>query len=189
MSHATPPKNWRTPGITVQIGRRVPVLCLCLLVAVAPQVAANDGPDVGRRENDKQQHMFKTHVVPFIKKYCIQCHGADDPQGGVALHRDTSHPEMLKARKKWRRVLELLEFGAMPPVEADRHPTTAERQAAVKRIENALYHIDCTTGRDPGRVTIRRLNRAEYNNTIRDLLGVDFRPAADFPLRRRRLWF
>src|SRR5262249_27970295 len=35
--------------------------------------------------------------------------------------------------------------------------------------------------RDPGRVTIRRLNRNEYNNTIRDLLGVKFKPAEDFP--------
>src|SRR5204862_6936859 len=44
-----------------------------------------------------------------------------------------------------------------------------------------VFRTDCTGPRDPGRVTIRRLNRAEYNNTIRDLVGVDFKPAADFP--------
>src|SRR5690606_7851020 len=44
-----------------------------------------------------------------------------------------------------------------------------------------LFYIDCSVGPDPGRVTVRRLNRTEYNNTIRDLVGVDFKPAADFP--------
>src|SRR5690606_29839192 len=49
-------------------------------------------------------------------------------------------------------------------------------------IDAELAKTGCGDGpHDPGRVTIRRLNRNEYNNTIRDLLGVDFRPADDFP--------
>src|SRR5439155_26426622 len=51
----------------------------------------------------------------------------------------------------------------------------------VSWISNSLTRLDCTAPKDPGRVTIRRLNRAEYNNTIRDLCGVDFKPADDFP--------
>ena len=50
-----------------------------------------------------------------------------------------------------------------------------------------LANIDGTSVRDPGRVTIRRLNRNEYNNTVRDLIGVDYQPADDF-LGRRGLW-
>ena len=48
-------------------------------------------------------------------------------------------------------------------------------------IDALATKVDCGPARDPGRVTIRRLNRAEYNNTIRDLVGVDFQPADDFP--------
>ena len=48
-------------------------------------------------------------------------------------------------------------------------------------LEAVVLKTDCTGPKDPGRVTIRRLNRAEYNNTIRDLLGIDFHPAEDFP--------
>ena len=48
-------------------------------------------------------------------------------------------------------------------------------------IEITLAKVDCTKKKDPGRATIHRLNRAEYNNTIRDLVGVDFQPAEDFP--------
>ena len=51
----------------------------------------------------------------------------------------------------------------------------------IEWIESKLFHVDCNLPRDPGRVTIRRLNRTEYNNTIRDLVGVDFKPAKDFP--------
>src|SRR5262249_19009088 len=52
---------------------------------------------------------------------------------------------------------------------------------ALAWIDARFGAVDCTKQRDPGRVTIRRLNRAEYNNTIRDLVGIDFQPADDFP--------
>ncbi len=48
-------------------------------------------------------------------------------------------------------------------------------------IKSSQTLVDCGRTFDPGRVTIRRLNRLEYNNTIRDLVGVDFHPADDFP--------
>src|SRR5262249_21734368 len=48
-------------------------------------------------------------------------------------------------------------------------------------LDRTLFAVDCGLKRDPGRVTIRRLNRTEYNNTIRDLVGVNFQPAEDFP--------
>ena len=57
----------------------------------------------------------------------------------------------------------------MPP-KKKAQPTTAEKEFVIGWIENALTKVDCTAPKDPGRVTLRRLNRAEYNNTIRDLL-------------------
>src|SRR5690349_16717502 len=57
----------------------------------------------------------------------------------------------------------------------------AEMELLDRWLDAVVYKVDCTGPRDPGRVTIRRLNRAEYNTTVRDLLSVDFQPARDFP--------
>jgi hypothetical protein len=72
-----------------------------------------------------------------------------------------------------------LEAHEMPP-ENKPQPTPAERELIARWIEAEVLGCDCEHP-DPGRVTLRRLNRAEYNNTIRDLVGVDFRPADDVP--------
>src|SRR5258705_1674402 len=67
----------------------------------------------------------------------------------------------------------------MPP-EKKPQPTPEERELITAWIQSEIFKCDCDHP-DPGRVTIRRLNRAEYNNTIRDLVGVNFQPADDFP--------
>ncbi len=59
-------------------------------------------------------------------------------------------------------------------------PNRAQRERLVEWIQTTLTAVDCKI-KDPGQITLHRLNRAEYNNTIRDLVGVDFKPAADFP--------
>lgn len=68
----------------------------------------------------------------------------------------------------------------MPPADQPQ-PSTAERIEMIEWISTALADRECAGPRDAGRVTLRRLNRFEYNNTIRDLVGIDFRPADDFP--------
>ncbi len=125
---------------------------------------------------------FQTQVAPFLKKHCLECHGAKDPEGGIALHNFDSEKSVTKARKIWEKVLPMLQIEAMPPVEEGRErPTHDDYLAVASWLEDKLFNIDCKLERDPGRVTVRRLNRVEYNNTVRDLLGVDFEPANDFP--------
>ncbi len=125
---------------------------------------------------------FQTQVAPFVKKHCVECHGEKDPEGGIALHNFDSEKSVQKARKVWEKVLPMLQIEAMPPVEEGRErPTHDDYLAVASWLEDKLFNIDCKLDRDPGRVTVRRLNRAEYNNTVRDLLGVDFEPAKDFP--------
>ena len=68
----------------------------------------------------------------------------------------------------------------MPPDDRPQ-PSEAESTRLTQYLESLLSKASCKTTQDPGRVTLRRLNREEYNNTIRDLVGVDFRPADDFP--------
>ena len=125
---------------------------------------------------------FQTQIAPFLKKHCLECHGADTAEGGIALHNFDSEKSVQNSRKVWEKVLPMLQIEAMPPVEEGRErPTHDDFLAVTSWLEDKLYNIDCKLERDPGRVTVRRLNRAEYNNTVRDLLGIDFEPANDFP--------
>lgn len=125
---------------------------------------------------------YQQQIAPFVKKYCVECHGSDSSEGGIALHNFDSEKSVQKSRKVWEKVLPMLQIEAMPPVEDGRErPTHDEFLAITSWLEDKLFNIDCKIDRDPGRVTVRRLNRNEYNNTVRDLLGVDFEPAKDFP--------
>lgn len=123
---------------------------------------------------------FVKDVNPFIKKHCARCHNKDKKSSEVILDQFENADSVTTQRKIWLSFLEMLEGEEMPP-EDEPQPTGEERAAIVGWIKQELANFDCAKISDPGRVTIRRLNRVEYNNTIRDLLGVDFQPAADFP--------
>ncbi|MFO0868838.1 MAG: DUF1592 domain-containing protein [Pirellulales bacterium] len=150
----------------------------CLASAWCPKgrVAAADPPPV----DDVQT--FRGPVLAIVKRHCLSCHGPRKQEAELDLGRFPDHASVLAQPAPWRTVLDMIESDAMPP--ADRPRLTAEeKRTLVRYLERTLYQLDCErdSAVDPGRVTIRRLNRVEYNNTVRDLLGVDFRPADDFP--------
>lgn len=122
---------------------------------------------------------FKEEVAPVLLKYCVGCHGGDDPKGDLALDGFKDEAAALKAARTWREVRTRLHEREMPP-EGKPQPSEAEREQVIRWIDAALLQLASQT-KNPGRVTIRRLNRAEYNNTIRDLVGVHFQPADEFP--------
>jgi len=126
--------------------------------------------------------IFKEEIRPFVQKYCGDCHNADDPEGGIDVLAFASEDDIVKGagRKSWEKILTMIEIGAMPPIDAEQ-PSLEDREKHVAWLEDKLFNLDCEMIDDPGRVTVRRLNRAEYNNTVRDLLGVEFKPADDFP--------
>jgi hypothetical protein len=83
-------------------------------------------------------------------------------------------------REKWEIILRRLEAGEMPPRGLPR-PDAGDLKTVTTWIQSEFDRADKAMKPEPGRVTARRLNRSEYNNTIRDLLGVDVNPAKDFP--------
>jgi hypothetical protein len=154
------------------------VAALLALSPAAPRAAgqgqaAAGGPGTG-------PPTFTRQVAPLLAKYCTRCHGGRRPRGDLPLdvYKDDQRP--LKDRDVWERVAANLRAGEMPPAGKPR-PTPAELETITGWIDQAVLGVNCTGPRDPGRVTLRRLNRAEYNNTIRDLVGISFRPADDFP--------
>ena len=124
---------------------------------------------------------FETRVKPFLAEFCFPCHGnKGEAKNGLNLQSFETAQTLISQRNHWEDVVSMLRRSEMPPLEEDQ-PEDADRQAVAAWLESELTRIDRVTPPDPGRVTARRLNRNEYNNTIRELLGVDMRPADDFP--------
>jgi hypothetical protein len=123
---------------------------------------------------------FAKDVAPLVSRYCVKCHGGAKPRGGLALDKFTDDASVLKKRWVWEQVADNLRSGDMPPPGKQR-PSAAEIDTLNNWLDAVVFQTDCNAPKDPGRVTIRRLNRAEYNNTIRDLVGIRFQPADDFP--------
>ena len=123
---------------------------------------------------------FSKEGVAFLDKHCVQCHGDKVKKAGLTLHTFRDNAAVLNQRKVFQNVLQMLASGEMPPEKRPR-PTPAELEAFTKSVRGIFEEAERNTKPDPGRVTIRRLNRTEYNNTIRDLVGVDFNPTEDFP--------
>ncbi len=122
---------------------------------------------------------YEKHIKPLVTRYCYDCHGDGMKKGGLALDSYPDAAAMSRDLKTWETVLNNLRNRVMPP-EKKPQPSQTERDLLAVWIERVVFQCDCDHP-DPGRVTLRRLNRTEYNNTIRDLVGVNFRPADDFP--------
>ena len=130
---------------------------------------------------DSKPTSFANFARPFIQQYCADCHGNEKQKADLNLEAFEGEPALYKKRELWEIVRDMLAEREMPP-EKKAQPSEEERIRMVQFINAELAKFDCAELSRPGRVTLRRLNRAEYNNTIRDLMGVDFSPAADFPL-------
>ena len=129
---------------------------------------------------DRSPQSFETVVRPFLKHYCLECHSGIDAQRGVRLDKNFAAAAGVQDAETWRNVLKMLRTRKMPPEDRLR-PKDEQYDKVSAWLEAALDQADRKGPANPGRVTIRRLNRAEYTNTIRDLLGVEFDAAADFP--------
>jgi hypothetical protein len=144
------------------------------VIADQPQKAAG-------KPHAEADALFVARVQPFLKTYCIDCHGGDEPDAGLRLDKFGSELEAGRHALQWEKIQAMLTKKAMPPADHEPRPTEDETKLVLAWIDRTFFHVDCSRGRDPGRVTVRRLNRTEYNNTVRDLVGVNFQPAADFP--------
>ncbi|HSI72566.1 MAG TPA: DUF1592 domain-containing protein [Fimbriimonas sp.] len=113
----------------------------------------------------------------FLAKNCVSCHTGAAASGGVALDNLKTKADFLKHRDVAERAGRMIESGLMPPKSMPQ-PSTAEKKAVSAYV--AAIAAECTI-KDPGRVTMRRLNRLEYDNTIRDLTGLDLHLSEDFP--------
>jgi len=123
---------------------------------------------------------YDVDLKPFLQKYCADCHVTGSQAGDFAVDHYNDLDSILKNRRVWAKLLKLVELGSMPPSDADQ-PSEEERAKVVAWLQHELFYVDCNVEQNPGRVTVRRLNRTEYNNTVNSLLGIQFHPADNFP--------
>jgi mono/diheme cytochrome c family protein len=145
-----------------------------------PDLAAAPADEPVAKGRSAGKDAFIESVKPVFAKYCLSCHNDKKMSGGMSLEPFSDTASARKSHDLWDKVKEMVANKQMPP-KSKPQPSDAERKAIVAWIDSVAIKVDCGLARDPGRPTIRRLNRSEYNNTIRDLVGVDFRPADDFP--------
>ncbi|QEL16047.1 DUF1592 domain-containing protein [Limnoglobus roseus] len=129
---------------------------------------------------DPAEPIFSKRILPFLKAHCTSCHKQGKAKGELSFDPYHDDASVLADRKTWDGVVRQMKAREMPPPDRPQ-PKAEEIDAAVKAIEDLFDRHDSMAKPNAGRVTIRRLNRTEYNNTIRDLVGVDFHPADDFP--------
>jgi hypothetical protein len=128
---------------------------------------------------------FTNNAQPLLQKYCYDCHSENKQKGGIQVDHLKTTLDAYQYHRFLENIAHAVEAGTMPPkddVDDDEIPSDEERKKLIKEIHNAqakLVHGDFP--RNPGRPIVRRLNRNEYNYTVRDLFGVNFFPGREFP--------
>jgi len=122
---------------------------------------------------------YRRDVRPVLETYCFDCHADGADKGQVSFDTAASDAVLASDHALWRRSLRNVRAGIMPPPGKPR-PDAAQQEILARWIKSKVFQIH-PENPDPGHVRMRRLNRVEYRNTIRDLIGVDFKTETQFP--------
>ncbi|MFN0130319.1 MAG: DUF1592 domain-containing protein [Verrucomicrobiales bacterium] len=137
------------------------------------------GESDGRAALPQAPSSYRETILPLLEAHCFECHAEGGKKGGVAFDGYADEAALLADADLWHRVLKNVRAGLMPPPESDQ-PDSGQRSVLQQWIKADVFQLDPARP-DPGRPVLRRLNRTEYRNTIRDLMGVDFRTEEEFP--------
>ncbi len=144
---------------------------------LVPGLLALSGSSVADPEKSPITQYRET-ISPILEEHCYECHGDGYDKGKVAFDHLETDAQILDT-DLWLRVLNNTRAGLMPAEQKPRL-SAAQQQTLERWIKQSVFRIN-PGNPDPGRVTVRRLNRVEYRNTVRDLLGVDFNTEVEFP--------
>ncbi len=151
-----------------------PALSALLFFLLAPLFAsAQTGPGSSRAR-------FEAEAKPFLSQYCLKCHSTAKLEGEFDLERLAAASKVGLDPSAWRRVAEQLDAGEMPPA-SSKQPEKIKKEQFRRWVATLLDDLARERAGDPGRVVLRRLDNASYSYSLRDLLGVDLKPARQFP--------
>lgn len=162
------------PRKTARFGMIVSLSCLF----VAGGCQSTDRQDVAKSTDSPATP--DAAMVGFLETHCYVCHGVKRQKGGIDIESAMATHGRIADADLLGRIIKVVSNGEMPPSRRPQ-PEQAEVLAFVERLHAEQEAQLASIEPDPGRVTVRRLNRSEYNNTVRDLLGVESRPADTLP--------
>lgn len=147
-------------------------LIRCVWAALTVILAVHGRADAQPSAADKAPAIAKTYekIRPVIDKHCIACHGAVKPKGELRLDQLSLDFNNSAIRERWQLILLRVKAGEMPPKSKPR--LTEQDIRLLSEWVNAQAQAADVARRAQGRVVLRRLNRTEYENTVRDLLGI-----------------
>jgi hypothetical protein len=148
---------------------------LLLACVLAFQASGDDDAALTEARN-AALHTFKVEVAHFINTYCIRCHGDKKQKAGVRFDYAVKTPAVPSFRSLWSKAAAHLQARDMPPEDA-KQPSDEQR----KLVLDWVAGIKILSPKDPGEFVIRRLNKVELGNTLRDLFGVDPSIVGDLP--------
>jgi hypothetical protein len=159
------PAMYRTLAIPI------PLCWMTVLVSVAACLAATAPASAAPDVHGDLAQTYTEQIRPFLKRHCVQCHSGEKPKGDLRLDELASDFGDEAVRDRWLAVRERLTKGEMPP-ESEGRPPRREVDALSQWIGSRSDAAQAAERSTEGRVVLRRLNRVEYENTIRDLLGI-----------------
>ena len=123
---------------------------------------------------------FDSAVKPVLTQTCAGCHNEKLASGNLNVTAFLDPASLTAKRDAWEVIAKKVRSGEMPPKGIPK-PPAEQVDAFLKVLQTEFDRADKNTKPDPGRVTAHRLNRSEYSNTVRDLLGIVFRADEEFP--------
>ncbi len=148
--------------------------------AGAARAGARTGVVLNKHQVESTR-IFNEQIAPFLKNYCTECHGEKSTKGDVDLKKLLSQPDLVSNRQIWRSVLKQTESGEMPPDDAKKLPEKDVASSFTGHLTSAIDEAFAALPPDPGAVTMRRLNRLEYNLSVRDIFLTEFNASEAFP--------
>jgi len=155
---------------------RCALLCVAFFCSAEGSTAAEPADD---------RLAFHASMRGLLEKHCFACHGPDLQEMGLNFAKYGDVESVLNARDTWRKVREALEAGDMPPTPKDSGFTPDDKRRMLAWIHDKVDTINRKDPmyQDPGAPLVRGLTRAEYNNTIRDLVGFSYDAAGAAGIR------
>ncbi len=124
---------------------------------------------------------YDRHIVATLENFCFDCHDSASAKGDLDLETALAQRPLVRNRLLWENVAERVRNGDMPPAKKPQ-PRDDDRLRLRAWLRQEIDQFDYAAVRTPGFLPARRLTREEYNRTVRDLVGLDLRPADQFPV-------
>ncbi len=149
--------------------------CVSSLALITHISAEGEGEKTKAKEGIQPHHVAvnQESMQPFLKQYCYKCHGPKKQKGDVRFDKINWVMKDNDSAQRWQDVLDQLNAGEMPPWDEDEQPTNEEMKGVLERLTGNVHEARRRLTDHGGEIKMRRLNKREYSNTIRDLFGFD----------------